>query len=67
MIAKAAAEANPAKRSAQYKAIQNFIMRNVLAVPYVHTRPALGFARNVQGFVASPVLNDSFASVRISG
>ena len=67
MIAKAAAEANPAKRSAQYKAIHNFIMRNVLAVPYVHTRPALGFARNVQGFVASPVLNDSFASVRISG
>jgi hypothetical protein len=36
-------------------------------VPSVHTRPALGFARNVQGFVASPVLNDSFASVRISG
>ena len=67
MIAKAAAEPNPARRSAQYKAIHNFIMRNVLAVPYVHTRPALGFARNVQGFVASPVLNDSFASVRISG
>ncbi len=67
MIAKAAAEPNPVKRSNQYKAIQNFIMANVLAVPYVHTRPALGFARNVQGFVASPVLNDSFASVRISG
>jgi peptide/nickel transport system substrate-binding protein len=67
MISRAAAEPNPAKRSAQYKAIHNFIMANVLAVPYVHTRPALGFARNVQGFVASPVLNDSFASVRISG
>ena len=67
MIAKAAAEPNPVKRSNQYKAIHNFIMANVLAVPYVHTRPALGFARNVQGFVASPVLNDSFASVRISG
>jgi peptide/nickel transport system substrate-binding protein len=66
MIAKGAAEPNPLKRSAQYKAIQNFIMTNVLAVPYVHTRPALGFARNVQGFVASPVLNDSFASVRIA-
>jgi peptide/nickel transport system substrate-binding protein len=67
MIAKAAAEPNPVKRSNQYKVIQSFIMANVLAVPYVHTRPALGFARNVQGFVASPVLNDSFASVRISG
>jgi peptide/nickel transport system substrate-binding protein len=67
MLNKALAEPSAAKRAAKYKAIQNFIMKNVLAVPYVHTRPALGFARNVQGFVASPVLNDSFASVRISG
>jgi peptide/nickel transport system substrate-binding protein len=66
LIAKAAAEPNPVRRSAKYKALQNFIMTNVLAVPYVHTRPALGFARNVQGFVASPVLNDEFASVRIA-
>ncbi len=67
LLTKALAEPNAVKRSAKYKAIQNYIMKNVLAVPYVHTRPALGFARNVQGFVASPVLNDSFASVRISG
>ena len=67
MLTRALAEPSAAKRAARYKAIQNFIMKNVLAVPYVHTRPALGFARNVQGFVASPVLNDSFGSVRISG
>ena len=67
MLTRALAEPSAAKRAARYKAIQNFIMKNVLAVPYVHTRPALGFTRNVQGFVASPVLNDSFGSVRISG
>ena len=54
-------------RAAQYRQIQNFIMRNVLAVPYVHTAPALGFAKNVRGFVASPVLNDSFGKTFISG
>ncbi len=67
MLTKALAQPNPVKRSAMYKAIQNYIMKNVLAVPYVHTLPALGFARNVQGFVASPVLNDKFSSVRYSG
>jgi ABC-type transport system substrate-binding protein len=67
MLTKALAEPNPVKRSAMYKAIQNYIMKNVLAVPYVHTLPALGFARNVQGFVASPVLNDRFVNVRYSG
>ena len=66
MIAKAAAEPNPAKRHATVQGDPQLHHGNVLAVPYVHTRPALGFARNVQGFVASPVLNDSFASVRIS-
>jgi peptide/nickel transport system substrate-binding protein len=67
MLTKALAEPNAVRRAAKYKAIQNYIMKNVLAVPYVHTRPALGFARKVQGFVASPVLNDNFASVRYSG
>ena len=42
MIAKALVETNPDARNATYKAINNCIMRNVLAVPYVHTRPALG-------------------------
>ncbi len=46
---------NPAKRSAQYhRRIHNFIMKNLLAVPYVHTRPALGFERNVSGLRGEP-------------
>jgi len=62
---KALAEVNPLKREAQYKRINNYIMANVIGVPYVHTEPALGFAKNVIGFKASPTLNDLFVSVRI--
>jgi len=62
---KALAEVNPLKREAQYKRINNYIMANVVGVPYVHTEPALGFAKNVIGFKASPTLNDLFVSVRI--
>jgi len=34
-------------------------------VPYVHTKPALAFAANIQGYVPSPVSLESFASVTI--
>ncbi len=40
-------------------------MKNVLGVPYVQHAPALGFAKNVAGFVASPTLNDQFNTVRL--
>jgi hypothetical protein len=40
-------------------------MKNVLGVPYVSTRPALGFSKGVAGFVASPTLNDQFNTVRL--
>ena len=35
-------------RAAQYRQIQNFIMRNVLAVPYVHTAPHSGSRRTFE-------------------
>jgi hypothetical protein len=53
-------------RNAMYRSINNYIMQNVVGVPYVHTKPALGFARNVAGFKPSPTLNDEFALVRVT-
>jgi len=34
-------------------------------VPYAHSRPALAFTANVNGYVASPTTNESFASVTL--
>jgi peptide/nickel transport system substrate-binding protein len=62
---KALAESNAEVRTAMYRRINNYIMANVIGVPYVHTEPALGFARNVVGFKASPTLNDMFDRVRV--
>ncbi len=62
---KALAEVNPEVRASQYRRINNYIMANVIGVPYVHTEPALGFAKNVVGFKASPTLTDVFYNTRI--
>jgi peptide/nickel transport system substrate-binding protein len=62
----ALAETNPAKRSAMYTRINNYIMAEVIGVPYVHSKPALAFTKNVHGFVPSPTLNDLFNSVSVS-
>jgi len=36
-------------------------------VPYAHSKPALGFQKNVNGYVPSPVGTDPFAGVSIGG
>jgi peptide/nickel transport system substrate-binding protein len=56
---------NADARAAFYRKINNYIMANVIGVPYVHTEPALAFAKNVVGFKASPTLNDLFVAVRV--
>ncbi len=63
---KALAEVSPLKRATMYKKINNYIMANVIGVPYVHTEPALAFAKNVVGFVPSPTSNDYFNTVRVT-
>ena len=63
---KALAITSTGARTAAYKRINNYIMQNVVGVPYVHTEPALAFTRNVQGFKASPTSNDIFALVRVT-
>jgi peptide/nickel transport system substrate-binding protein len=62
----ALAEPNPTKRSAMYRRINNWIMAQVIGVPYVHSVPALAFTKNVQGYKPSPTLNDVFNIVSVS-
>jgi peptide/nickel transport system substrate-binding protein len=64
---RALAIADPDVRGAQYRRINNYIMQQVIGVPYVHSTPALAFRRNVVGFRASPTLNDEFVTVRKTG
>ena len=36
-------------------------------VPYVHTKPALAFAKDVTGYVPSPVSIEDFSKVSLEG
>jgi peptide/nickel transport system substrate-binding protein len=67
ILQKAATEPNFAKRVALYKQANIMIMKYLPAVPYAHSRPALGFLKRVNGYVASPVGTDPFASVTVGG
>jgi peptide/nickel transport system substrate-binding protein len=58
-------ETDPAKRTALYQEANRMIMDYLPGVPYVHTKPALAFAANVNGYVPSPVSLESFATVTI--
>jgi peptide/nickel transport system substrate-binding protein len=55
------------KRAALYEQANRLIARLVPAVPYVHTRPALGFQRRVRGYVPSPVGTEPFSTVFFGG
>jgi peptide/nickel transport system substrate-binding protein len=63
---RALAIADADARAGFYRRINNYIMQNVVGVPYVHSGPALAFTRNVQGFKASPTGSDLFALVRVT-
>ncbi|MEX0673735.1 MAG: ABC transporter substrate-binding protein [Gaiellaceae bacterium] len=64
-----AAEGEPdlESRTAQYQEINRAIMDWLPGVPYVHTQPALAFAANVKGYVASPISLEPFTLVSIEG
>jgi len=55
ILAQAEAEKSLAKRIALYKKANNMIMKYLPAVPYAHSQPALGFDKNVKGYIPSPV------------
>ena len=67
LLNKAVIETNPAKRKALYQQANRLIMNFLPGVPYAHTKPALGFQRNVIGYKPSPVSLESFATVRFVG
>ncbi len=61
----ARSESDTDKRTELYKEINVKIMTFLPGVPYVHTKPALAFAKNVSGFVPSPVSIEDFSKVSI--
>jgi peptide/nickel transport system substrate-binding protein len=67
LLERAVVETNPAKRKAMYQRANQMIMNFLPGVPYAHTKPALGFQRNVIGYKPSPVSLESFATVRFVG
>jgi peptide/nickel transport system substrate-binding protein len=65
LLDKAEAEADRAKRIDEYKEANRMIMEELPAVPYAHTKPALAFRKDVNGFVPSPTTNELFSTVTI--
>jgi peptide/nickel transport system substrate-binding protein len=63
MLQNADSETNIAKRTKDYQQAEIYIMKFLPMVPYVHSKPALAFQKNVIGYVASPVSLESFATV----
>ena len=66
MLSTADAETNIAKRTKDYQDAEIFIMKFLPVVPYVHSKPALAFQKNVKGYIPSPVSLESFATVYYS-
>ncbi len=66
LLDEAEIETDPATRSELYEEANRQIMALLPGLPYVHTEPALAFAPTVEGFVPSPVQEESFATVTIS-
>ena len=61
----ARSETDLQKRIGDYQAANKLIMDFLPGVPYVHTQPSLAFAKNVHGFVPSPVGNEDFSKVSV--
>jgi peptide/nickel transport system substrate-binding protein len=65
MLDDAEVESDRAKRIAMYQDANRRIMEELPAVPYAHTKPALAFRKDVEGFVPSPTTNELFSTVTI--
>jgi peptide/nickel transport system substrate-binding protein len=61
----ARAESDEEKRTGMYEAVNKKIMEFLPGVPYVHTKPALAFAKGVEGYVPSPVSIEDFSKVSL--
>jgi peptide/nickel transport system substrate-binding protein len=58
-------ETDAAKRVELYKQANETIMKFLPGVPYAHTGPFLVFAKNVKGYVPSPVTTELFSTVSL--
>ncbi|HEX6725088.1 MAG TPA: ABC transporter substrate-binding protein [Gaiella sp.] len=67
LLNKALIETSISKRAALYRQANNMIMNFLPGVPYVHTKPALAFQKNVVGYIPSPVSLEPFSTVRFVG
>jgi peptide/nickel transport system substrate-binding protein len=67
ILAKAQQTTNFATRVKLYQQANVMIMKFLPGVPYVHTKPALGFKKTVTGFIPSPVQEESFADINVGG
>jgi len=65
MLDQAERETDAAKRVEMYKQANDTIMKFLPGVPYAHTGPFLVFAKNVKGYVPSPVTTELFATVSL--
>jgi peptide/nickel transport system substrate-binding protein len=63
ILDRAEAESDEAARERLYQEANRMIMEFLPGVPYAHSKPALGFRADVQGYVPSPTTNEEFASV----
>ena len=65
LLDEAEIETEESKREELYQEANRKIMEQLPGVPYAHSRPALAFTANIDGYVASPTTNESFATVTI--
>ena len=62
----AEAETDEATRTQLYEEANELIMDFLPGVPYAHTKPALAFTANIEGYVPSPVTLEQFADVTVN-
>jgi peptide/nickel transport system substrate-binding protein len=67
ILKRAQQEVNFKKRVTLYKQANIMIMKFLPAVPYAHSKPALGFQKRVKGYVPNPTGTDFFFPVYFGG
>ncbi len=65
LLEQARTETDEAKRTEMYQEANRQIMTILPGVPYAHSKPALAFQANVNGYVPSPTTHESFAVVSV--
>lgn len=65
LLDKAEIESDQTAREKLYQQANEQIMKDLPGVPYVHTKPAIAFAKNVKGYVPSPVSLEPFSLVSL--